>query len=101
MGEIDEGERSDALRLLGMLDRRADLARELLEQAKMKILNAPCTSDEIWASYGWELKNYQPREEEHRRVWKIISADLEDAGFSRERGAGSGSKYLWKSVIVP
>lgn len=77
------------------------MARELLDQAKMKILNAPCTSDEIWASYGWEIKNYQPREEEHRRIWKMISADLEEAGFSRERGTGSGAKYLWKSVIVP
>jgi hypothetical protein len=38
VGEIDEGERSDALRLLGMLDRRADLARALLEQARIRAL---------------------------------------------------------------
>jgi hypothetical protein len=71
-------------------------ARELLEQAKMKILNAPCTNSEIWSAYGWEMQNYQPREKEQRDVWKVIQEGLEAAGFVHERQPGSGSALVWK-----
>ena len=72
------------------------MARELLEQAKMKILNAPCTNEELFAAFGWEIKNYQPRKNEHRELWDIICIDLEHAGFARQREPGGGNKMLWR-----
>ena len=38
VGEIDEGERQDALKLVSLLDQRSDLARTLLEQVKIRAL---------------------------------------------------------------
>lgn len=79
-------------------------AKQLLEQAKMKIVNAACTNSEIWTSFGWDIENYQPREEEQRRVWKIVADGLEAAGFRHERMNGNGSKRLWQKppqTVVP
>ena len=72
------------------------LARELLEQAKMKILNGSCTNEELWAAFGWESENYRPRKNEHRDTWELVAVDLEAAGFSRKREAGGGNRWLWK-----
>ena len=71
-------------------------ARELLEQAKMKILNSPCTNDELFAAFGWEVENYRPRKNEDRATWELIAVDLEAAGFERKRESGSGNRSLWK-----
>ena len=38
VAELEENERDDAINLLGLMDRRADLARALLEQARIKAL---------------------------------------------------------------
>jgi putative DNA primase/helicase len=71
-------------------------ARELLEQAKMKILNQPCTNDELFASFGWEVENYRPRKNEDRATWELLAVDLEAAGFARKREPGGGNRWLWK-----
>lgn len=71
-------------------------ARELIEQAKMKILNRPCTNDELFAAFGWEVENYRPRKNEDRATWELIAIDLEAAGFARKREPGAGNRWLWK-----
>jgi hypothetical protein len=71
-------------------------ARQLVDQAKMKIINAPCTNDEIWAAFGWEVKDYKPTRQEHRDIWRIILDELEAAGFAHRRAEGSGGKYKWE-----
>jgi hypothetical protein len=76
------------------------MAVELVEQAKTKILNQTCTSEELWAAYGWEIENHEPRKREQREAWKIVKQMLEDAGYSHGRVQGSGNKYLWQAPGV-
>jgi len=75
----------------------ATLAAELVEQAKTKILNQTCTSEELWAAFGWEVKNHEPQKREHRDVWKIVKQHLEDAGYVHGRVQGNGNRYLWRA----
>jgi len=77
------------------------MARELLEQAKMKIINQSCTNDELFAAFGWEVENYRPRKNEHREMWDMIAVDLEHAGFARKREPGGGNRMLWRYVGDP
>jgi hypothetical protein len=77
------------------------MARELLEQAKMKIINQSCTNDELFAAFGWEVENYRPRKNEHREMWDMIAVDLEHAGFARKREPGGGNRMLWKYIGEP
>lgn len=71
-------------------------ARQLIDQAKMKIINAPCTNDEIWSSFGWEVKDYKPLRQEHRDIWRLILDELETSGFVHRRAEGNGGKYKWQ-----
>jgi putative DNA primase/helicase len=77
------------------------MARDLLEQAKMKIINQSCTNDELFAAFGWEVENYRPRKNEHRELWDMIAVDLEHAGFARKREPGGGNRMLWKYIGEP
>ena len=76
------------------------MAAGLVEQAKTKILNQTCTSEELWAAFGWEIKNHEPQKREQRDVWKIIKAHLEDAGYVHGRVAGHGNRNLWRAPGV-
>jgi putative DNA primase/helicase len=76
------------------------MAAELVEQAKTKILNQTCTSEELWAAFGWEVKNHEPQKREHRDVWKIVKQHLEDAGYVHGRVQGNGNRYLWRAPNV-
>ena len=76
------------------------MAAELVEQAKTKILNQTCTSEELWAAFGWEVKNHEPQKREHRDVWKIVKQHLEDAGYVHGRVQGNGNRYLWRAPNI-
>jgi hypothetical protein len=75
-------------------------ARELLEQAKMKIMNMACTNEELWASFGWEYENYEPTQRQARDQWKTIRNDLEASGFGRVRMKRDDGppQQLWKHI---
>lgn len=73
------------------------LAAELLVQAKTKILNHRCTNEELWAAFGWEIKNHEPQKREHREVWKLIKTSLEEAEYVHSRVNGSGNRYFWQA----
>jgi hypothetical protein len=75
-------------------------ARELTEQAKMKILNEACTNEELWSAFGWEYENYEPKSREARDQWKIIRDDLEAGGFKRERvkREDGPARHLWRHI---
>jgi len=76
------------------------IAAELVEQAKTKILNQTCTSEELWAAFGWEVENHEPRKRENRDVWKIIKQTLDDAGYVHGRVQGNGNRYLWRAPSI-
>ncbi len=67
---------------------------------KTKILNQTCTSEELWAAFGWEVKNHEPQKREHRDVWKIVKQHLEDAGYVHGRVQGNGNRYLWRAPNI-
>jgi hypothetical protein len=70
-------------------------ARALFDQALMKILNSPCSNHELWAAFGWEIENHEPRKHENRDAWKFIKDELDTRGYVYERRKGSGAKYSW------
>ncbi len=70
-------------------------ARELFDQALMKILNAPCTNHELWAAFGWEIDNNEPRKLENRDTWRYIKDDLHARGYVYERRQGTFKTYFW------
>jgi RecA-family ATPase len=72
------------------------MAADLVEQAKTKILNQTCTSEELWVAFGWEISNHEPQKREHRDVWRIIRGHLEDGGYVHGRVAGHGNRNLWR-----